>query len=203
MRIVGTVITGFVGVLIISSIGFLFLGGSDQAVIETELGEIVITFFPGEAPEHVKNFKRLSREGFYDGTAFFRAVPGFVVQGGDPRTRDDNPYNDGTGGPDYTLEPEFNDIPHERGIVSMARGEQLNTAGSQFFICLDRLPALDGRYTVFGQVISGMEVCDRIAQRPHYTDDPMMYEHLREPVVARSFSIRTVYRLPLIGEFIL
>ncbi len=203
MRFVGTLIMGFVLVLIIAAVGFLFVGGTEQAVIETEPGRIVITFFGREAPGHVKNFKKLSRDGFYDGTAFFRAVPGFVVQGGDPRTRDDNPYNDGTGGPGYTLEPEFNEIPHQRGIVSMARGERLDTAGSQFFICLDRLPALDRQYTVFGQVVEGIEVCDAIAARPHYSDDPMLYEHLREPVVVRSVTIQTVYRLPLIGEFTL
>ncbi len=200
MRIVGTVIAGALLLLLIAASGYLFLGGTEQAVIETDLGEIVIAFFPREAPEHVKNFTQLTRSGFYDGTAFFRAVPGFVIQGGDPNTRDNDPWNDGMGGPAWTLEPEFNAIPHQRGIVSMARGDRLNTAGSQFFICLDRLPALDHQYTVFGQVVSGMEVADAIARRPKNPDLP---EHLLQPVVARSFSIRTVYRLPFIGEFTL
>jgi len=112
------------------------------AVIEVEydgkaLGRIVFRFFPEAAPNHVAAFKKLAREGFYDGTTFHRVIPRFMIQGGDPNSKDDNRMNDGTGGPGYTLDAEFNNIPHSRGIVSMARSAAgPNTAGSQFFICV-------------------------------------------------------------------
>ncbi len=141
---------------------------SKIAVINTTQGPIEIEFFPKEAPKHVDNFIKLANEGFYDGTLFHRIVPGFVIQGGDPNTKgDDSDRNTwGTGGPGYTVNAEFNNIHHTRGIVSMARSTDPNSAGSQFFIVLDdneNTRALDGKYTVFGKVISGMDVVDKIA----------------------------------------
>ena len=142
------------------------VGENEVAVLETNYGTLVIKFFPDKAPEHCKAFKRLVKAGYYDCTQFHRIIKGFVIQGGDILSRDDNPNNDGVGGPGYTLPAEFNDIPHDRGILSMARkGNDINSAGSQFFICLSRegTKALDGQYTVFGKVIEGLDVLDKIA----------------------------------------
>lgn len=201
MRNIGSIIIGIVLILALAAGGFLFFGGEQQGVIRTELGRIVISFYPDEAPNHVDNFIKLAREGFYDGTTFHRVVPGFVIQGGDPLSKDDNPYNDGMGGPDWNVEQEFNDIPHERGIVSMARdGENVNSAGSQFFICLDRLPYLDRQYTVFGRVVEGMDVVDAITARPRVSGDP---DRPRQPVVMKEVRVRTAYYLPFIGVFYL
>lgn len=139
----------------------------EVAVIRMDLGgEIWIRFFPGAAPRHVKSFKQLGREGFYDGTTFHRVIPGFMIQGGDALSKDDNPANDGLGNPGFYLEAEFNSIPHRRGTVAMARRAGPDTAGSQFYIVVQDnaqwSKVLDGRYTVFGEVIGGMEVVDRI-----------------------------------------
>jgi peptidyl-prolyl cis-trans isomerase B (cyclophilin B) len=147
----------------------------EVAVIATDLGRIVLELYPKVAPNHCRNFKRLANNGFYDGTKFHRVVPGFVIQGGDILSRDANPANDGTGDPGYTLPAEFSNIPHERGILSMARkGYSVDTAGSQFFICVGPAHQLDGQYTVFGRVIEGMEVVDKIvaAASPHQTEMP-------------------------------
>jgi cyclophilin family peptidyl-prolyl cis-trans isomerase len=147
----------------------------EVAVIETDLGRIVLEFYPKVAPQHCRNFKRLADTGFYDGVKFHRVVPGFVIQGGDILSRDADPSNDGTGDPGYTLPAEFSNIPHERGILSMARkGYSVDTAGSQFFICVGAAHQLDGQYTVFGRVIEGMEVADKIvaAASPHQTQMP-------------------------------
>lgn len=199
MRSLGTVLFGFLFLLLIVAGGYFFLGGTDQWVIETELGAIVIEFFPREAPEHVKNFKKLAREDFFNGTTFHRAAVGYIIQGGDPLSKDDNPYNDGLGGPEWTVRAEFNDISHERGIVSAAREDRnVDSAGSQFFICLSNLPRLDRQYTVFGRVVEGMDVVDRIARRPKSAEDP---ERPINPVPISLSSIRTLYRLPLVGEF--
>ncbi|NQT34660.1 peptidylprolyl isomerase [bacterium] len=141
------------------------LGQPDEiAVIETDLGEIVLEFFPDVAPMHVANFKKLAKAGFYDGTTFHRVISGFMIQGGDPNSKDDNPYNDGTGGPPWNIEAEFSETPHDKGILSMARSRDINSAGSQFFICLSRekTKQLDGQYTVFGKVIKGIEVVEKI-----------------------------------------
>jgi len=134
----------------------------EVAVIETDLGRIVLEFYPKAAPQHCSNFKRLANTGFYNGVKFHRVVPGFVIQGGDILTRDANPQNDGTGDPGYTIRAEFNNTPHDRGILSMARRGDPNSAGSQFFICVGAAPQLNGQYTVFGRVIEGMEVADKI-----------------------------------------
>jgi len=137
-----------------------------KAVIETKFGNIELAFFPEKAPNHVDNFLTLARKGFYDGTTFHRVIPGFMIQGGDPKSKDDNPRNDGTGGPGYSLKAEFNDTPHRRGILSMARSRNPDSAGSQFFICVADAPHLNGQYTVFGKVTKGMDVVDRIVRQP-------------------------------------
>ena len=126
-----------------------------QVRIQTSHGDIVFTFFPDDAPLHVASFMKLTEEGFYDGLAFHRVEPGFVVQGGDPD-------GDGTGGPGYQLKAEFSARPHVRGTVAMARSSNPNSAGSQFYICLDDARFLDGQYTVFGQLTDGFEAIDAI-----------------------------------------
>ena len=136
------------------------------AIVETDQGSISIRLFDRAAPKHVENFMRLSRQGFYNGTTFHRIARGDFIQGGDPNTRDDDPWNDGTGGAGYTIEAEFNPLKHHRGTVSMARKREKDSAGSQFFICLKDLPDFDGLFTVFGEVIEGMDVVDRIASSP-------------------------------------
>ena len=135
---------------------------NEVAVLETAKGTIVLEFFPEVAPKHVENFKKLAREKFYDGTTFHRVIPKFMIQGGDPNTKDDDPTNDGRGGPGYTIKAEFNSKPHVRGTLSMARSSDPDSAGSQFFICVARTPWLDGKYTVFGRAIEGMDVVDKI-----------------------------------------
>ena len=131
-------------------------------VIKTSLGTIKIKFFPKAASGHVRNFRKLTRSGFYNGTTFHRVIPGFMIQGGDPNTKDNDRSNDGTGGPGYQIKAEFNNISHKRGIVSMARSRHPDSAGSQFFICVADSIFLDGQYTVFGEVIEGMDVADKI-----------------------------------------
>ncbi|MDH4227440.1 MAG: peptidylprolyl isomerase [Deltaproteobacteria bacterium] len=133
-----------------------------KAVIETKFGNIEMAFFPEKAPGHVKNFVDLAEKGFYDGTLFHRVIPGFMIQGGDPNTKGTNSMTYGSGGPGYTIKAEFNDISHTRGILSMARANDPNSAGSQFFIVVSDSKFLDKNYTVFGKVIKGMEVADKI-----------------------------------------
>ena len=126
------------------------------AVITMEKGgEIRIELYPEDAPKTVESFVALAKKGFYDGLTFHRVEPGFVAQGGDPK-------GDGTGGPGYTLKAEFNQRKHVRGTVAMARSASPDSAGSQFYICFAPAPHLDGKYTVFGQVVKGMEVVDQI-----------------------------------------
>ncbi|MDZ7372141.1 MAG: peptidylprolyl isomerase [candidate division KSB1 bacterium] len=140
----------------------------EAAILETNYGVIVIAFYPQEAPGHCSNFKRLIKAGYFDQTRFHRIIDGFVIQGGDILTRDEDPMNDGSGGPGYTINAEFNGIPHDLGIVSMARAQDPNSAGSQFFICLsrERTRFLDGKYTVFGRVIGGLDVVQKIGRVP-------------------------------------
>jgi peptidyl-prolyl cis-trans isomerase B (cyclophilin B) len=126
------------------------------------MGEIVLRFFPDVAPGHVNNFVKLSREGFYNGTTFHRVIPGFMIQGGDPNSRNADRTTHGTGGPGYKVKAEFNSKPHKRGIVSMARANDPDSAGSQFFICVAEATFLDWQYTVFGEVVSGMDVADKV-----------------------------------------
>jgi peptidyl-prolyl cis-trans isomerase B (cyclophilin B) len=134
------------------------------AIIETTHGNLEIEFFNDLAPGHVKNFVDLAQKGFYDGTTFHRVIPGFMIQGGDPNTKDLNASRDrhGTGGPGYTIKAEFNATPHKRGILSMARAQNPDSAGCQFFICVADSNFLDRQYTAFGKVKSGLEVADKI-----------------------------------------
>lgn len=139
----------------------------EVAVLETTAGRMVIAFWPEVAPGTVANFKKLAGEGCFDGTAFHRIVKGFMIQGGDPLTRHpDQERLWGTGDPGYSLKAEFNDRPHVRGVISMARGENPDSAGSQFFICLEPAPFLDGQYTAFGCLVEGEEVLLRIGDTP-------------------------------------
>ena len=175
------VVTGLMVVLIT---GTSALAG-EIAVIETRLGNIELEFLKDKAPGHVKNFKDLSKKGFYDGTIFHRVIPGFMIQGGDPNSKSEDRSAHGTGGPGYTIKAEFNDIPHKRGIVSMARSQDPNSAGSQFFILVADSTFLDRRYTVFGEVIKGMEVADKIVSVPRdKRDNPL------KRVVMRKVSIK-------------
>lgn len=147
---------------------------STNAVIKTRLGNITLEFFPEKAPNHVENFIRLAKQGFYNGTTFHRVIPGFMIQGGDPNTKSDDRSAHGTGGPGYHLKAEFNDTPHKRGILSMARAQDPDSAGSQFFICVADVPHLDGKYTAFGRVTDGMETADKIvAEKRDKRDNPL------------------------------
>ena len=137
-----------------------------EAVIETDHGKITLEFYPEAAPNHVRNFVSLAKDGFYDGTLFHRVIPGFMIQGGDPNTKGPDTSTYGTGGPGHTVDAEFSDIPHKRGIVSMARSSDPNSAGSQFFIVVKDSSYLDGKYTVFARVTDGMEVADKIVSQP-------------------------------------
>lgn len=137
-----------------------------KAVIETKFGNIELKFFPETAPGHVNNFLELAKKGFYDGTTFHRVIPGFMIQGGDPNTKSPDRSQHGMGGPGYTIKAEFSEKPHKRGILSMARAQDPNSAGSQFFICVSNASFLDGKYSVFGEVTSGMEVVDQIVGQP-------------------------------------
>jgi peptidyl-prolyl cis-trans isomerase B (cyclophilin B) len=146
-----------------------------SAVIETKFGNLSLRFFPDVAPNHVKNFIDLAKKGFYDGTLFHRVIPGFMIQGGDPNSRNPDRSTHGYGGPGYNLNAEFNEKPHLRGTLSMARRpDHVDSAGSQFFICVAPAPRLDRKYTVFGEVVSGMEVADKIVSQPRdQKDNPL------------------------------
>ncbi|MFB3070537.1 MAG: peptidylprolyl isomerase [Nitrospirales bacterium] len=142
-------------------------GKAPRAVLKTKFGEMEIVFFPELAPKHVESFLTLAKKGYFNGTIFHRVIPGFMIQGGDPNTKDPTKKNAyGTGGPGYTVPAEFNKIPHEKGILSAARTADPNSAGSQFFIMVARSPNLDGQYTVFGEVVKGIEVADKIVGQP-------------------------------------
>ena len=135
--------------------GYLERARTSRVRISTDKGDMVFTFFPDDAPQHSAAFIKLADDGFYDGLSFHRVEPGFVIQGGDPD-------GDGTGGPGYRLKAEFNDRPHVRGAVAMARSSDPNSAGSQFYICLDDARFLDKNYTVFGQLQDGYDTLDQI-----------------------------------------
>ena len=140
--------------------------GDEVAVVQTNLGNITLRFFPDKAPKHVAAFKKLARDGYYDGTKFHRVIPGFMIQGGDPNTKSDDRSSYGTGGPGYQLKAEFNDTPHTRGILSAARTSNPDSAGSQFFLMVARAPHLDNQYTVYGEVVDGLDVLDKILALP-------------------------------------
>ena len=140
-------------------------GKQETAVITLEKGgEIVLEFFPADAPKHVENFITLAKKGFYDGTTFHRVEPGFVIQGGDPLSKTLKPGDPkiGTGGPGHKVKAEFNKRPFVRGILGMARSQDPDSAGSQFYIMLGDAPHLNGQYTAFGRVVKGMDVVDTI-----------------------------------------
>lgn len=154
------------------------------AELKTTAGTITLRFFPDAAPNHVKNFLDLSRSGFYNGTRFHRIVPGFVIQGGDPNSRSGDPRTWGTGSSGKTLKAEFNKIHHGRGILSMARSQDPDSASSQFFITVADAGSLDNQYTVFGEVVSGMDVVDKIVSAPANGSMP------KNPVAIESVVVR-------------
>ena len=144
---------------------------NEVAVIETRLGDIELELQNDIAPGHVKNFKDLAGKGFYDGTTFHRVIPGFMIQGGDPNTKSDDRSTHGMGGPGYTIKAEFSSTPHTRGVLSMARSQDPDSAGSQFFVVVKDSSFLDNQYTVFGRVTKGMEVVDKIVSVPRDSKD--------------------------------
>lgn len=141
------------------------------AVIETKHGNIHLKFFPDVAPNHVNNFIDLAKKGFYDSTTFHRVIPGFMIQGGDSNSKDADKSKHGMGDPGYKLKAEFNEKSHKRGILSMARSRNPDSAGSQFFICVADATFLDRQYTVFGEVTEGMDVVDKIVSEPRDSRD--------------------------------
>ena len=162
------------------------VSAQEIAVIETKFGKIEMELFADKAPGHVKNFKDLAKKGFYDGTIFHRVIPGFMIQGGDPNTKSDDRTTHGMGGPGYSIQGEFNDTPHKRGILSMARSQDPNSAGSQFFIVVKKSSFLDGKYTAFGKVLSGMAVADQIVNAPRdKRDNPDERIEMKVKVVNR------------------
>lgn len=136
---------------------------NEQAVLKTSLGEMTVAFWPDVAPKTVENFKTLARKGFYDGTAFHRIIKGFMIQGGCPNTKLDRNGVPGTGGPGYQIKAEFNAKPHVKGVLSMARSSNPDSAGSQFFICHGDARFLDRQYTAFGELVAGEDVLEKIA----------------------------------------
>jgi peptidyl-prolyl cis-trans isomerase B (cyclophilin B) len=145
-----------------------------RAIIETKFGNIELKFFPEVAPNHVNNFIDLAKKGFYDGSTFHRVIPKFMIQGGDPNSKNPDRSKHGMGGPGYTVKAEFNDKSHKKGTLSMARASHPDSAGSQFFICVADSFFLDKQYTVFGEVVSGIEVADKIVNQPRdKTDNPL------------------------------
>jgi peptidyl-prolyl cis-trans isomerase B (cyclophilin B) len=145
---------------------------NEVAVIKTTEGEMVVEFWPDVAPKTVENFKTLAKKGFYDGTCFHRVIKGFMIQGGDPLTKDPTAEGRwGTGGPGYSVKAEFNDRPHNRGVLSMARSQDPDSAGSQFFICHGNPRFLDRQYTAFGKLIKGDDVLEKIATTSTHPPD--------------------------------
>jgi peptidyl-prolyl cis-trans isomerase B (cyclophilin B) len=145
---------------------------NEVAVIKTTEGEMVIEFWPEVAPQTVENFKKLAKEGFYDGTCFHRVIKGFMIQGGDPNTKDASRESEwGMGDPGYKIKAEFNAKSHVRGVISMARSQHPDSAGSQFFICHGNAAFLDRQYTAFGQLLKGDDVLETIATTPTHRPD--------------------------------
>ena len=140
---------------------------NEVAVIKTSEGDMVVQFWNDAAPNTIENFKKLARSNFYDGTIFHRIVKGFMIQGGDPNSKDPGKETSyGEGGPGYKIKAEFNDHSHERGVISMARSSDPDSAGSQFFICLAPVPRLDHQYTTFGKLIKGDDLLEKIGETP-------------------------------------
>lgn len=145
-----------------------------KAILSTRHGDITVEFLPEVAPNHVQNFVELARQGFYDGTTFHRVIPGFMVQGGDPNSKQEDRRLHGTGGSGKNLKAEFNKTLHARGVISAARSSNPDSASSQFFIVVDDAPHLDGQYTAFGKVTAGMDVADKIvAEKTDHRDNPL------------------------------
>ena len=164
--------------------------GGVKARIVTNFGEIEVRLFPEKATIHCFNFVTRAESGFYDNTQFHRVIPGFMIQGGDPNTKDDDPYNDGAGGPLVTIPPEFNDTHHRRGILSMARVSDKSVgAGCQFFVVHKDSHHLNREYTAFGEVTKGMEVVDRIAAVETHKEDPRLVNHPVKPVVIQRVQV--------------
>jgi len=142
-----------------------------RAIIETKFGNMELKFLPDVAPNHVEKFIELVKKGFYNGTTFHRVIPGFMIQGGDPNSKSPDKSKHGTGGPGYNIKAEFSDKPHKRGTLSMARAQDPDSAGSQFFICVADAAFLNKKYTVFGEVVTGMDVADKIVSQPRDSRD--------------------------------
>jgi len=165
--------------------------------LKTVKGSIVLRFFPETAPEHVRNFIHHSESGLYEGCTFHRVIPGFMIQGGDPNTKPGAGGTPGTGGYSYKgpgtqLPAEFSELKHERGILSMARSQDPNSAGSQFFIMHADAPFLNGNYSVFGQVITGLDVVDRIVAAPRDASDRPVADQRIEKVVVEQWTAEQV-----------
>lgn len=166
--------------------------GEEVAVLQTNFGRIVFRFLDDKAPLHVANFKKLAREKFYDGTKFHRVIPGFMVQGGDPNSRSSDRSMHGTGGPPDRVKAEFNDTKHVRGIVSAARSQDPNSAGSQFFLMVANSSHLDGQYSAYGEIVEGLDVVDKIVNLPRDSRD--------NPLPANPAILETVTIEPFGGE---
>lgn len=162
--------------------------GDKVAVINTNHGRIIVKFFHDVAPNHADNFLKLAGEGFYDGVRFHRVIPGFMIQGGDPNSKDQPRHMHGTGGPGYSINAEFNNVPHTPGILSAARSSDPNSAGSQFFLMHETSPHLNGQYSVFGQVIEGMDVVETIVRLPRDERDNPLEEN---PAIMESVTVST------------
>ena len=160
---------------------------NEVAVIETKFGKIVLEFFLKDAPNHVANFKKLAKTGFYNGTTFHRVIPRFMIQGGDRNSKNADRSDDGTGDPGYTIDAEFNSRKHLPGTLSMARSSDPNSAGSQFFICVAPVTHLDGKYTVFGQAIEGIDVAEKIVQvQKDRRDNPLERVEMKVSIADRG-----------------
>lgn len=162
--------------------------GESVAILNTNHGRIVLKFFPDHAPKHVEAFQKLVVDGFYDGVRFHRVIPGFMIQGGDPNSKSPDRTRHGSGGPGYTLPSEFNEIKHTPGILSAARTSDPNSAGSQFFLMHEKSSHLDGQYTVYGQVVDGMDIVETIVHLPRDRNDNPLEEN---PAIIESAEMGT------------
>ncbi len=190
--------------ILITLIGGVIMGGNPKEVvgiISTNKGDIVLEFYPDIAPKHVESFMTHAENGYYDGTTFHRVIPGFMIQGGDPNSKNEDRRMHGMGGhagryydigiennsKSWMLPEEFSPTPHNRGILSMARSQDVNSAGSQFFICVADAHFLDNNYTVFGQVLKGMDVADQIVNSPRdQGDNPLDRIEIKIKIVLKS-----------------
>ncbi len=156
--------------------------------LSTNLGDILVELLDDVAPRHAESFKKLASSGFYDGTRFHRVIPGFMIQGGDPNSKSSDRASHGTGGPGYKVPAEFNDVKHERGILSAARSQDPNSAGSQFFLMVANSPHLDRQYSAFGRVVEGMDVVDKIVALPRDRRDNPLEEN---PAIIEKATVET------------